>query len=129
MHREMLVAMQAGRFARLEKLDRDPDAPFRRGSNLFELSWQTSERERSGESGSDKEMSHPRWTLTGNCVSNNGQTLLSSAARRSAGSAAKYWATVEAVMLATMSLNCAADEAHKQHRRSALLMMMTQHTS
>ena len=52
--------MKAGRFARLEELGRYADAPFRRGSNLFELIWQASERERSGESGSDKEMSHPR---------------------------------------------------------------------
>src|SRR6266403_1144944 len=77
MHREMLVAMKAGRFARLEELGRDADAPLRRGSNLFELTWQASERERSGESGSDKEMSHPRRRLTGNCVSNKGQSLLS----------------------------------------------------
>src|SRR6476619_3174165 len=66
MHREMLVAVKAGRFARLEERGRDADAPFRPGSNLFELTWQTSERERGGESGSDKEMSHPRWTLAGN---------------------------------------------------------------
>src|SRR5437764_14997074 len=77
MHREMLVAMEADRFARLEELGRDADAPFRRGSNLFELIWKASERERGGESGSDKEMSHPRWTLAGNCVFNNGQSLLS----------------------------------------------------
>src|SRR5213075_2302411 len=75
MHREMLVAMKAGRFARLEELDRDADAPFRRGSNLFELTWQVSERERGRESGSDKEMSHPRWTLAGNCVFNRGDGL------------------------------------------------------
>src|SRR6476619_6811186 len=73
MHREMLVAMKAGRFARLEELGRDADAPFRRGSNLFELTWQASERERavesgSDESGSDKEMSHPRRRLAGSCV-------------------------------------------------------------
>src|SRR5207248_8228924 len=74
MHREMLVAMKAGRFARLEELGRDADAPFRRGSNLFELTWQTSERERSGESGSDKEMSHRRGTLAGSCVFNNHRT-------------------------------------------------------
>jgi hypothetical protein len=60
MHREMLVAVQVRRFARLEELGRDTDAPFRRGSNLFELTWQTRERERGGESGSDKEMFHPR---------------------------------------------------------------------
>jgi hypothetical protein len=77
MHREMLVAMKAGRFARLEELGRDADAPFRRGSNLFELTWQASERERGGESGSDKEMSHPRWTLPGNYVFNKGQSFLS----------------------------------------------------
>jgi hypothetical protein len=77
MHREMLVAMKAGRFARLEELGRDADAPFRRGSNLFELTWQARERERGGESGSKKEMSHPRWTLAGNCVFNKGQSLLS----------------------------------------------------
>jgi hypothetical protein len=41
------------------------------------LTWQPSERERGGESGSDKEMSHPRWTLTGNCVFNKGQSFLS----------------------------------------------------
>src|SRR5438552_15565648 len=63
MHREMLVAMQVRRFARLEELGRDADAPFRRGSNLFELTWQARERERGGESGSKKEMSHHRWTL------------------------------------------------------------------
>ncbi|HMI14640.1 MAG TPA: hypothetical protein VK567_24250, partial [Bradyrhizobium sp.] len=73
-HREMLVAMKAGRFARLEELGRDADAPFRRGSNLFELTWQASERERGGESGSDKEMSHPRRRLTGSCVFNNHRT-------------------------------------------------------
>ena len=56
----MLVAVKAGRFARLEELGRDADAPFRRGSNLFELTWKASERERGGESGSEKEMSHPR---------------------------------------------------------------------
>ena len=60
MHREMLVAMKADRFARLQELDRDADAPFRRGSNLFELTWQASERKRGDESDSDKEMSHPR---------------------------------------------------------------------
>jgi hypothetical protein len=37
MHREMLVAVQVRRFARLEELGRDADAPFGRGSNLFEL--------------------------------------------------------------------------------------------
>ena len=52
--------MKAGRFARLKEMGRDADAPFRRGSNLFELTWQTSERERRGESASDKEMCHPR---------------------------------------------------------------------
>jgi hypothetical protein len=46
MRREMLVAVKAGRCARLEKLDRGADAPFRRGSNLFELTSQVSERER-----------------------------------------------------------------------------------
>ena len=71
MHREMLVAMKAGRFARLEELGRDADAPFRRGSDLFELAWQASERERGGESGSDKEMSHPGRRLAGSCVVNN----------------------------------------------------------
>ncbi len=70
----MLVAVKAGRFARLEELGRDADAPFRRGSNLFELTWQASERERGGESGRDKEMSHPRWTLAGSCVFNNHRT-------------------------------------------------------
>ena len=74
MHREMLVAVQVRRFARLEELGRDADAPFRRGSNLFELTWQARERERGGESGSKKEMSHPRWTLAGNCVFNNHRT-------------------------------------------------------
>jgi hypothetical protein len=74
MHREMLVAVKAGRFARLEELGRDADAPFRRGSNLFELTWQASERERGGESGSDKEMSHLRRRLTGRCVFNNHRT-------------------------------------------------------
>ena len=53
MHREMLVAVKADRYARLEELGRDADAPFRRGSNLFELSWQAAERECGGESGSD----------------------------------------------------------------------------
>src|SRR5205823_2876745 len=71
MHREMFVAMKAGRFARLEELGRDADAPFRRGSDLFELTLQASERERGGESGSDKEMSHPRRRLDGNYVFNN----------------------------------------------------------
>src|SRR5438034_8242003 len=73
-----LVAMKAGRFARLEELGRDADAPFRRGSNLFELTWQASERERGGESGSDKEMSHPRRRLTGSRVSNNHRTRVKS---------------------------------------------------
>ena len=50
----MLVAVKAGRFARLEELDRDANAPFRRGSNLFELTWQARERERGGESGSER---------------------------------------------------------------------------
>ena len=74
MHREMLVAMKVGRFARLEELGRDADASFRRGSNLFELTWQASERERGGESGTDKEMSHLRRRLTGSCVFNNHRT-------------------------------------------------------
>src|SRR5207249_339565 len=74
MHREMLVAVQVRRFARLEELCRDADAPFGRGSNLFELTWQASEWERGGESGSDKEMSHPRRRLTGSCVFNNHRT-------------------------------------------------------
>src|SRR5438270_13799816 len=74
-HRKTLVAVKAGRFARLEELGRDADAPFRCGSNLFELTWQARERERGGESGSKKEMSHARWTLAGNCVLNNGQSL------------------------------------------------------
>ena len=74
MHREMLVAVKAGRFARLEELGRDADAPFRRGSNLFELTWQASERKRGGESGSDKEVSHHSRTLTGSCVFNNHRT-------------------------------------------------------
>jgi hypothetical protein len=74
MHREMLVAVQVRRFARLEELGRDTDAPFRRGSNLFELTLQVSERERGGKSGSKKEMSHPRWTLAGSCVFNNYRT-------------------------------------------------------
>jgi hypothetical protein len=79
MHREMLIAMKAGPFARLEELGRDTDAPFRRASNRFELTWQASERERGGESGSDesgsdKEMSHPRRRLTGSCVFNNHRT-------------------------------------------------------
>jgi hypothetical protein len=60
MHREMLVALQVRGFALLEELDRDADPPFRRGSNLLELTLQASERERSGESGNKKEMSHPR---------------------------------------------------------------------
>ena len=74
MHREMLVAMKVGSFARLEELGRDADASFRRGSNLFELTWQASERERGGESGTDKEMSHLRRRLTGSCVFNNNRT-------------------------------------------------------
>ena len=45
--------------ARLEELNRNADAPFRRGSDLFELTILARERERGGESGSDKEMSHP----------------------------------------------------------------------
>jgi hypothetical protein len=77
MHREMLVAVQVRRFARLEELGRDTDAPFRFGSNLFELTLQASERQRGGESGSKKEMSHPRPRLTGSRVSNKGQSLLS----------------------------------------------------
>jgi hypothetical protein len=71
MHREMLVAVQVRRFARLEELGRDADVPFRRRGNLFELAWQASERERGGEGGNKKEMSHPRWTLAGSCISNN----------------------------------------------------------
>jgi len=61
MHREMFVAVQVRRFARLEELGRDADTPFRRGSDLFELIWQARERERGGESNSKKEMSHPVW--------------------------------------------------------------------
>src|SRR5437764_1686662 len=68
-HRKTLVAVKAGRFARLEELGRDAKAPFRRGSNLFELTWQARERERGGHSGSKKEMSHPRWMLAGTRVS------------------------------------------------------------
>ena len=64
----MLVAVQVRRFARLEELGRDADAPFRRGSNLFELTRRGGERERSGESRGKKEMSHPRWTLAGKSV-------------------------------------------------------------
>jgi hypothetical protein len=37
MHREMLVAMKAGRFARLEELGRDADAPFRIAGNCFKV--------------------------------------------------------------------------------------------
>jgi len=81
--RHAIIAMQRARdehatFAFFDSaMDRDPDAPFGRGSNLFELTGQARERERGGESGSKKEMSHPRWTLAGNCVFNNGQSLLS----------------------------------------------------
>jgi hypothetical protein len=39
------------------------------------------ERKRGGESGSKKEMSHPRWTLAGNCVFNKGQSLISMVGR------------------------------------------------
>jgi len=74
MHREMLVAVQIRRFARLEELGCDADATFRRGSNLLELTWQARERERGGESDSKKEMSHSGWTLAGNCVSNDHRT-------------------------------------------------------
>ena len=74
MHREMLVAVQVRRFARLEELGRDADASFRRGSNLFELTRRGGERERGGESGSKKEMSHPRRRLAGSCVFNNHRT-------------------------------------------------------
>ena len=74
MHREMLVAVQVRRFARLEELGRDADAVVGRGSNLFELTWQVRERERGGESGSKKEMSHPRWRLAGSRVFNNHRT-------------------------------------------------------
>jgi len=49
MHREMLVAVQVRRFTRLEELGRDADASFRCGSDLFELTWQASEREPGGE--------------------------------------------------------------------------------
>src|SRR4029077_4686663 len=68
-HGEMLVTVQVRRFARLEELGRDADAPFCRGSNLFELTWQARERERGGERGRAKKMSHPRWTLAGSRVS------------------------------------------------------------
>ena len=74
MHREMLVAVQVRRFARLEELGRDADASFRRGSNLFELTRRGGERERGGESGGQKEMSHPRRRLAGSCVFNNHRT-------------------------------------------------------
>ena len=37
MHREMLVAVQVRRFARLEELGRDADAPFRRGEQSFRI--------------------------------------------------------------------------------------------
>jgi hypothetical protein len=50
------------------------------------LTWQARERERGGESGSKKEMSHPRWTLAGNFVFNNGQSLLSIVRRDETGS-------------------------------------------
>jgi hypothetical protein len=61
--------------SRLQKeLGRDTDASFRRGSNLFELTRGGGERKCDGDSGSDKEMSHPRRTLTGNCVFNNHRT-------------------------------------------------------
>src|SRR5262249_24957038 len=76
MHREMLVAVQVRGFARLEQLGRDADAPFRRGSDLFELTWQVSTRERGGESNSKKEMCHPGRRLTGSCVSNNHRTSM-----------------------------------------------------
>ena len=68
MHREMLVAVQVRRFTRLDELGRDADVSFRRGSNLFELTRRGGERERGGESGSKKEMSHPRRTLAGKSV-------------------------------------------------------------
>ena len=67
----MLVAVQVRRFARLEELGRDADAPFRRRSNLFELALQTAEGKRGGEGDGDKEMSHPRRRLTASRVSNN----------------------------------------------------------
>jgi hypothetical protein len=38
------------------------------------LTWQPSERQRSGDSGSKKEMSHCRRRLIGTCVSNKGQS-------------------------------------------------------
>ena len=75
MHREMLVAVQVRRFTRFEELGRDADAFFRRGSDVFELSWQASEREPGGESGSDKEMSHSRWRLAESFVFNKDQSL------------------------------------------------------
>jgi hypothetical protein len=54
------------------------------------LTWQASERERGGESGSKKEMSHPRWTLAGNCVFNNGQSLPSIVRRDEEDRKAKF---------------------------------------
>jgi hypothetical protein len=77
MHREVLVAVQVRRFTGFEELDCDAHAAFRRGSNLLELTWQARERERGGESDSKKEMSHPCWTLAGDCVFNKGQSLIS----------------------------------------------------
>ena len=82
----MLFAVQVRRFARLEELGRDADAAFRRERNLLELTWQAMEKERGGESGSKKKMSHPRWTLAGNCVFNKGQSVLSIARKEKSGS-------------------------------------------
>ena len=56
----MLVAMKFRHFARFKELDRDADASVRRRGNLFELSCQTGQRERGGESDSNKQMFHLR---------------------------------------------------------------------
>ena len=58
---------------RFDYFHRDADAPLS-PRNLFELALQARERQRGGESGSKKEMSHPRWTLAGSCVFNNHRT-------------------------------------------------------
>jgi len=65
-----------GAASETNELGRDADTPFCGGSNLFQLTWQAREKERGGESGSKKAMSHPRPRLAGTCVFNNQRTSL-----------------------------------------------------
>jgi hypothetical protein len=56
---------------RFDYFHRHAHASFGIAGNVFELTLQAGERQRGGESGSHKEMSHPRRRLTASCVFNN----------------------------------------------------------